>query len=124
MVKKEEWGDSDELFLYRQDEEEWEKVFYGEAPERSFVSKDLSYVLNGIRNKLRDPSWEWTLWNTGRPQKGWDIHKLYRYSSHREPLWYMKEFLEESRIRSLSDDLCSLLDGNGRPVYAVCWRFE
>ena len=124
MVKKEEWGDSDEFFLYRQDEEEWEKVFYGEAPERSFVSKDLSYVLNGIRNKLRDPSWEWTLWNTGRPQKGWDIHKLYRYSSHREPLWYMKEFLEESRIRSLSDDLCSLLDGNGRPVYAVCWRFE
>ena len=102
----------------------WELVFYGEAPERTYVSKDLSFVLNGIAVKMSDPLWEWTLWSTERPENEWGPHKLFQYTPNRKPLWYMKEFMPESRIRSLSDDLCSLLDENGKPVYAVCWRFR
>lgn len=124
LVKKETWGDDEKLYLYRKDEEVWELVFYGEAPERTYVSKDLSFVLNGIAVKTSDPLWEWTLWSTERPENEWGPHKLFQYTPNRKPLWYMKEFMPESRIRSLSDDLCSLLDENGKPVYAVCWRFR
>ena len=98
------------LFLWRKGNQSWDVLEPG-RPDRILLTRDFRYMLIGEKAGTGKTVWSWTLYPVSLERK-------------QRPLWEMMEFTSNSRISAISNDLCSLLDDRGRPVYAMCWRYR
>ena len=126
--KKEEYpgdGRRCHFYLYLRSEKErgWQEFFSCSSRERVFFTKDMEYMLIGSRN-FRSMCWNYDFWSVEELLK---FHLLLRKAGYMQkpvPFWTFSDYSDTCRIDSFSQDMCSILDKKGRPLYAACWKYK
>ena len=97
------------LYIRRGADQTWDCYPFGSV-SAIFLTRDFHYIITGKKTVVGQSYWSWEFFPGIMEQK-------------QMPLYELREFSSESRIASISYDLCSLLDARGRPVYHVYWRY-
>lgn len=101
--------DNKNLYVYSADRDAFEKHEFSSL-YRILISANMTYFMIGMKRGIMGKGISWYLY----PMK---------VQKKQKPHWELREFSVESRIRRISDDLCTLLDARGRPLYAICWKY-
>ena len=115
-------GKRTNMWVYSAVKRQW-MLFEGVLRRKGkiIISSDLRYILTGVPGHS-GISWSWELYTSKPEEKNWDFGGV-KYSK-KSPLWTFEEYASETRIASFSSDRCWLLDEKGKPVYALCWKYE
>ena len=101
--------DDKNLYIYSADRDAFEKHEFSSL-YRILISANMTYFMIGMKRGIMGKGISWYLY----PMK---------VQKKQKPRWELREFSVESRIRRISDDLCTLLDERGCPLYAICWKY-
>ncbi|MCR5795908.1 MAG: protein kinase [Solobacterium sp.] len=98
-------------YLYDSSLGDWRRIPCG-RPQKVILGSHTEHLLIGRPEGSGHASWIWTLF------------PLDFQADYQRPVFEFREFTPETHISSIGYDRCSLLDENGLPVYAVCWKYR